>query len=43
VFNHPVLNLPSNLCIDCSGAGIINSLQGDSQMRQLQFGFRVTF
>jgi hypothetical protein len=43
VFNHPVLNLPSNTCIDCSGAGIINSLQGDSQMRQLQFGFRVTF
>jgi hypothetical protein len=43
VFNHGVLNLPGNTCIDCSGAGIINSLQGDSQMRQLQFGFRVTF
>jgi len=43
VFNHPVYNLPSNTCIDCGGAGVINSLQGDSQMRQLQFGFRVTF
>ena len=43
VFNHPVYNLPSNTCIDCAGAGIINSLEGDSQMRQLQFGFRVTF
>jgi len=43
VFNHPVYNLPSNTCIDCSGAGIISSLQGDSQMRQFQMGFRVTF
>jgi hypothetical protein len=43
VFNHPVYNLPSNTCIDCSGAGIISSLEGDSQMRQLQFGVRVTF
>jgi hypothetical protein len=43
VFNHPVYNLPNNTCIDCAGAGIINSLEGDSQMRQLQFGFRVTF
>jgi hypothetical protein len=43
VFNHPVYGLPSNTCIDCGGAGIISGLQGDSQMRQLQFGFRVTF
>ena len=43
VFNHPVYNTPANTCIDCAGAGIINSLEGDSQMRQLQFGFRVTF
>ena len=43
IFNHPVLALPGNTCIDCGGAGIINSLQGDVQMRQLQFGFRVTF
>jgi len=43
VFNHPVYNIPGNTCIDCSGAGIINSLEGDSQMRQLQLGFRVTF
>jgi len=43
VFNHPVYALPGNTCIDCSGAGIINSLEFDSQMRQLQFGARVTF
>ena len=43
IFNHPVYALPGNTCIDCSGAGIINSLQGDSQMRQMQLGFRVTF
>ena len=43
VFNHPVYALPGNTCIDCGGAGIINSLQADSMMRQLQFGFRVTF
>jgi len=43
VFNHPVYALPGNTCIDCGGAGIINSLQADIQMRQLQFGFRVTF
>ena len=43
VFNHPVYALPSNTCIDCAGAGIINSLQADLQMRQLQFGVRLTF
>jgi hypothetical protein len=43
IFNHPVYALPGNTCIDCSGAGIINSLQGDLQMRQMQLGFRVTF
>jgi len=43
VFNHPVYALPGNTCIDCSGAGVINSLQADSMMRQIQFGFRVTF
>jgi hypothetical protein len=43
VFNHPVYALPGNTCIDCGGAGIINSLEFDSQMRQLQFGARVTF
>ena len=43
VFNHPVYNTPANTCIDCAGAGIINSLEGDSQMRQFQMGFRVTF
>jgi outer membrane receptor protein involved in Fe transport len=42
IFNHPVYGNPSN-CIDCSGNGIINSLYGDSQMRQMQLGFRVTF
>jgi hypothetical protein len=43
VFNHPVYNLPGNTCIDCAGAGVINSLQGDGSMRQMQLGFRVTF
>ena len=43
VFNHPVYALPNNTCADCGGAGIINSLQADSMMRQIQFGFRVTF
>ena len=43
VFNHPVYAIPGNTCIDCSGAGIINSLEFDSMMRQMQLGFRVTF
>jgi Carboxypeptidase regulatory-like domain/TonB dependent receptor len=43
IFNHPVYALPGNTCIDCGGAGIINSLQGDLQMRQMQLGVRVTF
>ena len=43
VFNHPVYALPGSTCIDCGGAGVINSLEFDSQMRQLQFGARITF
>ena len=43
VFNHPVYANPGNTCIDCAGAGIITGLEGDSQMRQMQLGFRVTF
>ena len=43
IFNHPVYGNPGNTCIDCSGAGIINGLYGDTQMRQMQLGFRVTF
>jgi hypothetical protein len=43
VFNHPVYALPGNTCIDCGGAGVINSLEFDSQMRQVQFGARITF
>jgi outer membrane receptor protein involved in Fe transport len=43
VFNHPVYALPGNTCIDCSGAGVITSLEADSMMRQMQLGFRVTF
>lgn len=55
VFNHPVLGFNSNqgsTCIDCSlssGAGRITDIENDSSpgsptgMRQLQFGFRVTF
>jgi hypothetical protein len=53
VFNHPVLNTPGN-CVDCvnidqgtgaitSNSGFINSLQGDSPMRQFQVGIRVNF
>jgi hypothetical protein len=42
VFNHPIYANP-NTCIDCSGNGIINSLEANSQMRQFQVGFRVTF
>ena len=42
VFNHPVYANP-NACIDCSGNGIISSLEANSQMRQFQVGFRVTF
>jgi hypothetical protein len=42
VFNHPVYANPNN-CIDCGGNGIINSLEANSQMRQFQMGFRVTF
>jgi hypothetical protein len=43
VFNHPVYANPGNTCIDCSGAGVINGLFADSQMRQMQLGVRVTF
>jgi hypothetical protein len=50
LFNHPVLNFPGNQCVDCGGsAGQITDIEADSApgapigMRQLQFGFRVTF
>jgi hypothetical protein len=49
VFNHPVLAIPSNTCVDCKGAGQITDIEADAApgspvgMRQLQFGFRVTF
>ena len=52
VFNHPVLALPGNQCVDCLGsatAGQITDIEADSApgapigMRQLQFGVRVTF
>jgi hypothetical protein len=52
LFNHPVLALPGNQCVDCLGsttAGQITDIEADSApgapigMRQLQFGFRVTF
>jgi hypothetical protein len=50
VFNHPVLAVPGNTCIDCGGsAGQITDIEADSApgspvgMRQLQFGVRVTF
>jgi hypothetical protein len=50
VFNHPVLALPGNQCVDCGGsAGQITDIEADSApgspvgMRQLQFGVRLTF
>jgi hypothetical protein len=50
VFNHPVLAVPGNTCIDCGGnAGQITDIEADAApgspvgMRQLQFGVRVTF
>ena len=53
VFNHPVLGFNSNqgnTCVDCTGnAGQITDIEGDASpgspngMRQLQFGFKVTF
>jgi len=48
LFNHPVLALP-NSCVDCGNGGQITDIEHDSApgapigMRQLQFGFRVTF
>lgn len=52
VFNHPVLGFSStqgNTCIDCSGGGVINTIEADASpnapngMRQLQFGLRFFF
>jgi hypothetical protein len=52
LFNHPVLALPGNTCIDCFGsnnAGQITDIEADSApgapigMRQLQFGFKFIF
>jgi Carboxypeptidase regulatory-like domain len=50
VFNHPVLAVPGNTCVDCGGsAGQITDIEADAApgspvgMRQLQFGVRVTF
>jgi Carboxypeptidase regulatory-like domain len=50
VFNHPVLGIPGNTCVDCTGsAGQITDIEADASpgnpvgMRQLQFGVRVTF
>ena len=52
LFNHPVLAIPGNTCVDCgsgSNAGQITDIEADAApgapigMRQLQFGFRFTF
>jgi Carboxypeptidase regulatory-like domain/TonB dependent receptor len=50
VFNHPVLAIPGNTCVDCTGsAGQITDIEADAApgspvgMRQLQFGVRITF
>jgi len=44
-FNHANLGNPSNTCIDCSGNGQINDIQGGTYagMRQLQFVARFSF
>jgi hypothetical protein len=50
VFNHPVLAVPGNTCVDCGGSsGQITDIEADAApgspvgMRQLQFGVRLTF
>jgi hypothetical protein len=50
VFNHPVLAVPGNTCVDCGGSsGKITDIEADAApgspvgMRQLQFGVRITF
>src|ERR1700730_4361682 len=50
VFNHPVLAIPGNTCVDCGGSsGQITDIEADAApgspvgMRQLQFGVRITF
>jgi hypothetical protein len=50
VFNHPVLAIPGNTCVDCgSDSGRITDIENDTSpgspngMRHLQFGFRFTF
>jgi hypothetical protein len=50
VFNHPVLAVPGNTCVDCGGSsGQITDIEADASpgnpvgMRQLQFGVRITF
>jgi hypothetical protein len=50
LFNHPVLAIPGNTCLDCGGnAGQITDIEADSApgapigMRQLQFGFKFIF
>ena len=50
LFNHPVLAIPANTCVDCgASSGQITDIEADSApgspvgMRQLQFGVRLTF
>jgi hypothetical protein len=51
LFNHPVLNFPGNVCVDCGGTapGQIQDIEADAApgspvgMRQIQFGVRLTF
>lgn len=42
VFNHVNLGNPNN-CIDCSGSGLITGLAPNAQMRQLNFGLKISF
>jgi hypothetical protein len=46
IFNHPVLGFNGNqggTCIDCSGNGLVTSLDANVSMRQLQFALRLQF
>ncbi len=45
VFNHPIQAIPGNTCIDCVGgdAGRITNIEEGTQMRNFQFGVRLSF
>jgi len=47
ILNHPVygwnVNQNGGTCVDCSGSGVVNSLESGVGMRQFQLGIRGTF